>query len=73
MYDVSYTPRILRNMREIVETMRVGREKVFRWIDEGAPICVENENGRPCYSAEAGALQKWRLERSRGDRSKNNG
>lgn len=68
MDKITYTPRILRNMREIVETMRVGREKVFRWIELGAPICVENENGRPCYSAEAGALQNWRLERSRGKR-----
>lgn len=65
MCEITYTPRILSNMREITTTMRVGREKVFKWIEEGAPICVEMENGKPCYSAEAGQLQKWRLERSR--------
>ncbi len=60
-----YAPRILRSLTEICAEMGVGQETVRRWVDEGAPIVVENEGTRSRYSTEVAALQGWRLEASR--------
>lgn len=63
---IVFSPRILRNMREIASHMGVGVETVKLWLDRGAPIAVENVDGRPRYSAEAATLQAWRLEFCKG-------
>lgn len=61
MRDISYTPVILRSMREICERMGVGKAVVRRWVTEGAPIAVEGRGRRLRYSAELLMLQTWRI------------
>lgn len=58
--QVSYVPKILRNMTEICEEMGVGEKTVKAWIKKGAPIAVEGEGRRARYSAEVARLQAWR-------------
>lgn len=59
-------PFILRNMQEICYVMGVSRNRVLDWIEAGAPIAVESEkgdsSGRTRYSADAAALQAWRVK-----------
>lgn len=57
---VSYTPKILKSMREICEEMGVGAKVVRAWVASGAPIAVEGRDKRRKYSAEAARLQLWR-------------
>lgn len=57
-------PRVMRSMNEITAVMGVGRETVLEWISRGAPVAVEMSGGKKVYSAEAGALQRWRVEMS---------
>lgn len=59
--QVSYVPKILRNMAEICEEMGVGEKTVKAWVKRGAPIAVEGNGRRVRYSAEMGRLQAWRL------------
>lgn len=59
--QVSYVPKILRNMAEICEEMGVGEKTVKAWIKRGAPIAVEGDGRRVRYSAEMARLQAWRL------------
>ena len=59
----AYAPLVLRNMEEICEVMGVGRKTVREWVERGAPIAVEGLGGRTRYSAEAAALQDWRIQR----------
>ena len=56
-------PRILRTLDEICETFGVGRKTVRAWARRGAPIAVEGHGARTRYSAEAAALQDWRIQR----------
>ena len=63
--NITYNPIILNSIVEIMATFNIGRETVLRWVDEGAPICVETSGGHPRYSCEKTELQKWRLMRSR--------
>lgn len=64
MDEVAYMPRVLRNMNEICAEMGVHQGVVKRWVEEGAPIAVEGEGVKSRYSAEAAALQKWRISRA---------
>lgn len=57
---VSYTPKILKSMREICEEMGVCAKVVRAWVASGAPIAVEGRDKRRKYSAEAARLQLWR-------------
>ncbi len=57
---VSYTPKILKSMREICEEMGVCAKVVRIWVAAGAPIAVEGRDKRRKYSAEAARLQLWR-------------
>ena len=59
--QVSYVPKILRNMAEICEEMGVGEKTVKAWVKRGAPIAVEGDGRRVRYSAEIARLQAWRL------------
>lgn len=63
---VSYTPKILKSMREICEVMGVGAKVVRRWAACGAPIAVEGSNRNVRYSAEAVRLQLWRESLGKG-------
>ena len=58
--QVSYVPKILRNMAEICEEMGVGEKTVKAWVKRGAPIAVEGDGRRVRYSAEMARLQAWR-------------
>lgn len=58
--QVSYVPKILRNMAEICEEMGVGEKTVKAWIKKGAPIAVEGDGRKVRYSAEMARLQAWR-------------
>jgi len=58
--QVSYVPKILRNMAEICEEMGVGEKTVKAWVKLGAPIAVEGDGRRVRYSAEMARLQAWR-------------
>ena len=58
--QVSYVPKILRNMAEICEEMGVGEKTVKAWVKRGAPIAVEGKGGKIRYSAETACLQAWR-------------
>ncbi|WP_291442796.1 MerR family transcriptional regulator [Desulfovibrio sp.] len=60
MLQISYVPKILRNMAEICEEMGVGEKTVKAWVKRGAPIAVEGDRRRVRYSAEAATLQCWR-------------
>ena len=60
--EITYTPRILRSMAEICVEMGVGEQMVLSWVSAGAPIAVEGAKNRRRYSAEAAALQLWRLK-----------
>ncbi len=60
--QVSYMPKILRNMAEICEEMGVGEKTVKLWVKRGAPVAIEGEGRRVRYSAEAARLQAWRVE-----------
>lgn len=60
-FEIAYAPRILRNLTEICAEMGVGTDKVKLWVSLGAPIAVSNDDGRARYSAEAAALQLWRV------------
>lgn len=62
---ISYSPLILKSMNEITTYFGVGKETVYRWIEEGAPIAVENARGAPRYSCEAAQLQQWRIGKCR--------
>ena len=57
---ISYTPKILKNMKEICEEMGVCEKVVRRWVACGAPIAVEVEGTKARYSAELMRLQLWR-------------
>ena len=57
---ISYTPKILKNMKEICEEMGVCEKVVRRWVACGAPIAVEGEGTKARYSAELMRLQLWR-------------
>lgn len=59
--QVSYVPKILRNMAEICEEMGVGPKTVKKWVEQGAPIAVEGEGAKVRYSAEVALLQIWRV------------
>lgn len=61
MGQVAYMPLVLRNMEEICEVMGVGRKTVQKWVTQGAPIAVHGAERRKRYSAEAVALQDWRI------------
>ena len=58
--QVSYVPKILRNMAEICEEMGVGEKTVKAWVQKGAPIAVEGDGRKVRYSAEMARLQAWR-------------
>ena len=58
--QISYMPKILRNMAEICEEMGVGEKTVKAWVKRGAPIAVEGDGRRVRYSAEMARLQAWR-------------
>lgn len=58
--QVSYVPKILRNMAEICEEMGVGEKTVKSWVQKGAPIAVEGDGRKVRYSAESLRLQNWR-------------
>ena len=58
--QISYVPKILRNMTEICEEMGVGEKTVKAWVKRGAPIAVEGDGRRVRYSAEIARLQAWR-------------
>lgn len=58
--EVSYTPRVLRSLREICEACGVGEKVARRWAGYGAPIAREGEGRNVRYSAELAALQAWR-------------
>ncbi len=60
MLQISYVPKILRNMAEICEEMGVGEKTVKAWVKRGAPIAVEGDGRRVRYSAEMVRLQAWR-------------
>ena len=59
--QVSYVPKILRNMAEICDEMGVGEKTVKAWVRRGAPIAVEGDGRRVRYSAEMARLQNWRI------------
>ncbi|MBB5143937.1 MerR family transcriptional regulator [Desulfovibrio intestinalis] len=59
--QVSYVPKILRNMAEICEEMGVGEKTVKAWVQKGAPIAVEGDGRKVRYSAEMARLQAWRI------------
>jgi len=64
--QISYVPKILRNMTEICEEMGVGKTTVRAWVKAGAPITVEGSAKKIRYSTEALQLQIWRhLKRSK--------
>lgn len=58
---ITYTPKILRNLKEICEAFGVGEKTVKAWVKQGAPIAVEGDGRRVRYSAEMVRLQEWRL------------
>lgn len=58
--------KVLGSLEEICEFMRASRETVRGWVENGAPIAVEQKGKRPRYRAEAGALWDWLLARRRG-------
>lgn len=60
---VAYTPHILKTIGEICDAFGVGEKIVKQWAAAGAPIAVEGLGGRTRYSAEAAALQDWRIQR----------
>ena len=62
MLQISYMPKILRNMAEICEEMGVGEKTVKAWVKRGAPIAVEGDGRRVRYSAEMARLQAWRSQ-----------
>lgn len=59
--QVSYVPKILRNMAEICEEMGVGEKTVKAWVQRGAPIAVEGDGRKVRYSAEMVMLAMWRI------------
>lgn len=59
-HNITYTPKILRNMAEICEAFGVGEKTVKAWVKQGAPIAVEGDGRRVRYSAEMLELQNWR-------------
>ena len=59
--QVSYVPKILRNMAEICEEMGVGKKTVKAWVQKNAPIAVEGDGRKIRYSAEMAKLQAWRV------------
>lgn len=62
MFDPpSVNPVFLRSMLEICAVMGVGKDTVQEWISLGAPIAVEKSGKTVRYSAEACALQNWRI------------
>ena len=65
-----YNPRILKSLIEICAEMGVGKETVREWIDQGAPIIVEQDGCRTRYSAALAALHSWRLAQARKGRSR---
>lgn len=65
---MSVQPVFLRSMLEICACMGVGKETVQEWISLGAPIAVERQGRSVRYSAEAVALQNWRVGRVDGRR-----
>lgn len=60
--QVSYVPKILRNMAEICEEMGVGEKTVKAWVKRGAPIAVEGDGRNIRYSSESARLQNWRIK-----------
>lgn len=64
MTTAAVSPKILRSMREICGEMGVGEKTVKKWVKQGAPVAVEGRGSRKRYSAEAAALQNWRIMRS---------
>ena len=62
--QVSYVPKILRNMAEICKEMGVGPKTVKKWVEQGAPIAVEGEGAKVRYSSELLYLQLWRIRTS---------
>lgn len=63
--NVFYQPVFLKGLKDIAAHMGVGLETVRQWLDDGAPIVVENSGGRKRYAAEAVTLFNWRLRKSR--------
>ena len=64
MDRIAYAPKILRNLEEICAEMGVSAKIVRRWALDGAPIAVDKSACKVRYSAEAAALQAWRVTRS---------
>lgn len=62
--QVSYVPKILRNMAEICDEMGVGKATIKAWVKAGAPITVEGAEKKMRYSAETMQLQSWRKLKS---------
>lgn len=56
-------PVFMRSLLEICAVMGVGKETVYEWISQGAPIAVERSGKTVRYSAEAVSLQAWRTGR----------
>lgn len=61
---IAYAPKILRNLEEICAEMGVSAKAVRRWASDGAPIAVDGSGNKARYSAEAAALQAWRVAQS---------
>lgn len=59
MDRVAYTPVILVGVREICKMFRIGRERLYEWVDAGAPISAIRKNGRTYYSCEVMRLSQW--------------
>lgn len=57
--NVVYQPQILIGIRRICEVFKVGKDRVYSWIDDGAPISHISKRGQTYYSTEVMRLQMW--------------
>lgn len=58
---VSYHPVMLKSLAEICDTFGVGPERVRTWVQEGAPVAIEEDDrgNRVRYRAEMVRLYLW--------------
>lgn len=57
---LAYVPTMLNGMDEICDRLKVGKDTVRQWIEEGAPIIVEDCGKKKRYCAELAELHAWR-------------
>ena len=63
--DIAYVPVVLNSLAQICKKFRARAKTVKLWMEQGAPIYLEQDGKRKRYFCEVAALFLWRKEQAK--------